>query len=167
MKMIESDFAIEPILPSDFARIQNLAHAIWPEYYSSIISMAQINFMLEALYTPPALEAQHQNGQQFFAAHVNGQMIGFMGITFMEASGLKIDKLYLLSDFRGLGFGKRLLNFAFDEARKQNVGSVFLNVNRQNQSLYFYQAYGFDIAETVDLPFGPFWLNDFIMEKQV
>ena len=167
MNASDLNFSIAPVLPANLAQIQELAHAIWPGYYSSIISMAQIDFMLAALYTPEALRAQQQNGQQFFSANLNGNMVGFMGLTLMESSRLKIDKLYLLSNFRGMGLGKMLLNFAFDEARKQNASTVFLNVNRHNQSLLFYQAYGFEISETVDIPFGPFWLNDFIMEKQL
>ena len=80
---------------------------------------------------------------------------------------MKIDKLYLIEDCRGKGFGKKLITFIENEAKKLNVKSLFLNVNRFNESLLFYKKAGFEIIETKDIPFGPFWLNDFILSKSI
>jgi len=151
----------------DFELIQSLAYEIWPGYYANIISMDQIEYMLSLLYNVDALVEQSQNGQRFFLVCEREEAVGFLGITLHEESELKIDKLYLKEDCRGKGFGKILIEFIEKEAKQLNVKYLFLNVNRFNDSLLFYKKVGFRIQETIDIPFGPFWLNDFIMSKSI
>jgi diamine N-acetyltransferase len=75
--------------------------------------------------------------------------------------------LYLLDEFRGTGLGRKMLDKAEELARQHLCRFLVLNVNRFNKSLEFYRKAGFKVREEVDLPFGPFWLNDFVMEKEV
>ena len=152
---------------SGFETIQNLAYEIWPSYYANIISLDQIEYMLRLLYSEEALIEQTQKGQRFFSVVSKEQAVGFIGLTLHGDRRLKIDKLYLIEDCRGKGFGKKLITFIENEAKKLNVKSLFLNVNRFNESLLFYKKAGFEIIETKDIPFGPFWLNDFILSKSI
>ena len=44
---------------------------------------------------------------------------------------------------------------------------LHLNVNRKNPALAFYKKLGYEIIETVDIPFAEFWLNDYVMAKSI
>jgi GNAT superfamily N-acetyltransferase len=75
--------------------------------------------------------------------------------------------LYLKEECRGKGYGRQLIDFVVSEGKKIPTNFLFLNVNRFNESLAFYKKNGFEIVENLDIPFGPFWLNDFIMKKPI
>ena len=152
---------------SDLEAIQEMAYQIWPVYYSNIISIEQIEYMLRLLYSPEALRQQVANGQVFFIAEEMGKMVGFMGITPGPSNKVKIDKLYLNESCRGKGYGKLLIHFAEEQAKQLKASSIFLNVNRFNASFDFYTKMGFKVKSIIDIPFGPFWLNDFVVEKGI
>ena len=151
----------------DLEIIQELAYEIWPLYYTNIISMDQIEYMLGILYNVDALKDQMEKGQRFFLVKENETSVGFIGMTFHQNKGLKIDKLYLKEECRGKGYGRQLIDFVVSEGKKTPTNFLFLNVNRFNESLAFYKKNGFEIVENLDIPFGPFWLNDFIMKKPI
>lgn len=158
---------ILPATSTQLELIQELAYAIWPSYYQNIISLDQIEYMLRELYSEDALLKQMQGGQKFYLVWKGKQAIGFMGLTQKTESDLKLDKLYLLDECRGTGFGRKMMDKAEDLTRSSHCRYLILNVNRFNKSLGFYRKEGFTVREEVDIPFGPFWLNDFVMEKEI
>ncbi len=147
----------------DSARIMNLAWEIWPAWYEAIIGPEQVSYMLDRIYNPEALERQMEEGQRFFLVQSNKQDAGFLSIR--QGIISRIEKLYLLPALRGLGLGKTMLRFAEDLVQKEGSSHIQLNVNRFNPSIDFYFRNGFKHLQTVDIPFGPFLLNDFILEK--
>ena len=42
-----------------------------------------------------------------------------------------------------------------------------LNVNRNNPAKDFYAKNGFKIVEEIDIPLDKFWLNDYVMTKNI
>ena len=158
---------ILPATETQLELIQDLAYAIWPSYYQNIISLDQIEYMLRELYSEDALVKQMESGQKFYLVWKGKQAIGFMGLTQKSESDLKLDKLYLLDEFRGSGFGRKMMDKAEELTRSSHCRYLILNVNRFNKSLGFYQKEGFSVREEVDIAFGPFWLNDFVMEKEI
>jgi hypothetical protein len=40
-------------------------------------------------------------------------------------------------------------------------------VNRNNPALHFYESLGFFMHHPVDIPIGPYWMNDFVMRKSI
>lgn len=74
---------------------------------------------------------------------VNGaQVLGFIGL-----SGRSIEMLFLDPNYIGLGFGKKLIQFAFDVFQADNV-----EVNEQNtHAVQFYSNFGFSIYERLEL----------------
>jgi GNAT superfamily N-acetyltransferase len=149
----------------DSVRIMNLAWEIWPAWYESIIGPEQVSYMLDRIYNPEALEQQMEEGQHFFLLQSDKQDAGFLSIRHGTIS--RIEKLYLLPALRGLGLGKTMLTFAEEAVQKEGSICLQLNVNRFNPSIDFYFRNGFEHLKTVDIPFGPFLLNDFILEKNL
>lgn len=147
---------------SDAQRIVKMAWEIWPEWYWPVIGPEQIAYMLENIYQPSQVEKQMDNGQRFFILSLRNQDAGFIGL-----NNGRLEKLYLHRQFRGRGFGQALLEKAEEETKKGNFNSIELNVNRFNPSLSFYLRHGFEIVRKEDIPFGPFFLNDFILRKKI
>lgn len=146
--------------------IQQLAWDIWPAWYGSIIPASQIEYMLRLLYTPGALARKQKEGERFFLVRSGRKVCGFLGLE-MQKKDTKLTKLYLTEESRGKGMGREMLAFSMEKARENKSACLILNVNRFNPSLGFYLRQGFAIREQADIPFGPFFLNDFILEKRL
>jgi GNAT superfamily N-acetyltransferase len=149
----------------DIHRIVLLAWNIWPEWYWPVIGPEQLAFMLDAIYNPGSIENQMEGGQEFFILSIENADAGFLAIN--QTGTARLEKLYLKSEYRKNGIGTLMLNFAAEQVMKQGHGQIQLNVNRFNPALSFYLRKGFEILRQEDIPFGPFFLNDFILFRDL
>ena len=78
-------------------------------------------------------------------------MIGFAAYGPTEQPDtFKLHKLYLHPDWRGRGFGSRLLQHCEGESRKRGAQRLILAVNKRNaKAIAAYQRNDFVIAESV------------------
>ena len=157
---------IELAEQSDIRSISNMAHIIWPNAYGDILSQDQIDFMLEKSYSIEGLAESMVNGQFFYLLKEDGIAQGFVALRTLEDK-IRIEKLYLMPDVQGKGFGKVLIDFASEKAVLKGKGIVELNVNRNNPAYHFYLKQGFEVVETVDIPYYDYVLNDYVMQKTV
>ena len=75
-----------------------------------------------------------------------------------------IKKLYVLSQIRGLGLGKRLIEAAV--AAFPGAASVGLYVNNGNApAIGFYRSRGFAVEDEVPVRMGPFDFTDLVMAR--
>ncbi|WP_264510674.1 GNAT family N-acetyltransferase [Flavobacterium sp. N1719] len=153
----------------DCLLIQSLAATIWPVAYRTILSKEQLDYMLDKFYTPTALEQQMEQGQVFFILEENSEALGFAAVALHEKPNIaKLHKLYVLSHLQGKGWGRILLEHCCAYALQHHQQSIFLNVNRFNKALTFYEKFGFTCIETVDIPIGNgYFMEDFVMEKRL
>lgn len=161
---------VRPATKADIPAIRHIAHETWPVAYGKIISNEQLEYMLELIYSPHALEGQFDNGHCFFMAEEEGgQPIGFAGTSATEHAGSwKLHKLYVLPGVQKSGAGKALMSAVVNIARNNGAKVLLLNVNRSNPAYNFYIKNGFTVAETVDIPIGGgFFMNDYVMQKEI
>ncbi|MEI6184535.1 MAG: GNAT family N-acetyltransferase [Bacteroidota bacterium] len=84
---------------TDIPVIQSLAYSIWPVVYKEMITMEQINYMLQNRYSKQALEEQMKAGQQFFLAKEDNIYLGYAGVAPTDIETLyKLEKLYVVKD---------------------------------------------------------------------
>ena len=122
--------------------------------------------MLDQIYNSDAISDQIDKGQAFYLVSLKEKKVGFFSINPGKDSTCRLEKLYLLPDFKGNGIGKLMLLQAENLAASSS-NKMQLNVNRFNPSLEFYLNQGYKIVSEVDIPFGPFFLNDFVLEKEI
>lgn len=155
----------------DIPAIVEIAYNTWFITYDKVITKEQIDFMFGEMYTPEAIWKQMDFlGHQFYIAEVNGKAIGFASCSEMiheELKTAKIHKLYFLPETHRLGYGKQMLNYLEDKLRRENYQYIILNVNRNNPAYYFYLKVNYKVRETIDIPYGDFMLNDYVMEKNI
>ena len=155
----------------DIAKIQEIAKITWPITYGEILTAAQLEYMLDLIYSTEALSQQMQNKEQlFYLISDADSIIGFIGIEhhYKKEAVTKIHKIYLLPETQGKGYGKIVFEEIGKMALENNSSALLLNVNRFNTALNFYKKLGFEIKETVDIEIGNGYLmEDFIMEKKI
>ena len=153
----------------DIPVIHELAEKIWWPTYRPILSDEQISFMLKNMYSENALKEQMLGDVKFILVKRDDEDVAFAGYSIEQGPDpvLKIHKVYVLPTEQGKGTGKNLIGYLSNLAKDLNIPHVELNVNRGNPALGFYQKMGFEIIETVDIPYYKFVLNDYVMRKEI
>ena len=150
--------------------IQALAHKIWPIAYKEILSQAQLDYMLNWMYSIESLTQQMQEGHHYFGVYEADEIVGFLDVqpNHPEIGVLKLNKIYVLPSCHGKGFGFQLMKFAIDFAKKKEQNTISLQVNRYNKAKDFYSKIGFKIKEEKDFDIGNgYFMNDYVMELEL
>lgn len=153
----------------DIPVIRTLACQIWPLVYTEIISLEQINYMLETRYNEKILLEQMLNGQQFFLAKEGNDNLGYAGVAPTELEGLfKLEKLYVNPAVHKKGVGSLLLQEVEQFTLECGGISLTLQVNRNNAAVVFYKKMGFIVDREEDVEIGNgFYMNDYFMAKKI
>lgn len=151
----------------DIEVIRDIAVATWPSTYMDIIGQAQIDYMLEKMYSKGELLKQLMEGHIFLIAEEGENQFGFAGYSIIghEERVYKLHKLYVLPSAHGKGVGKILINEVFNQVKNAGGSALQLNVNKHNKAKDFYLKGGFTIKESVKLDIGEgYFMDDYVME---
>lgn len=154
----------------DIPTIRQLAEKIWWPTYSSIIPQGQIEYMLATIYSESTIREKMNNGSEIFLLlkdHGKEKAFASYGTSQQSGNVWKINKLYVLPECHGKGFGKALIDEIYARAIKNDINTLILNVNRSNPAFAFYQKYGFKTLREEDIPIGPYWMNDYVLSLPV
>ncbi|MFM2049244.1 MAG: hypothetical protein RI955_1792 [Bacteroidota bacterium] len=156
-----------PCTESHIAMIQQLADKIWRKHYPSIITIEQIDYMLNKMYSAKSLLQQMNEGQQFTILSIDNYATGFIAVSKKEEHHYFINKLYVDTTQHRKGLGKLLLNKI--EQEYIDAENFSLTVNRQNfNAINFYFKNGFVIESVADFDIGNgYVMNDFVMKKKL
>lgn len=152
---------------ADWKTIEQIAHQSWQHGYATVLSQAQIDFMLQKSYSKNGILEAMQQGHVFFILTSESIPVGFVSLFFKTSDILRIEKLYLLPEAQGKGLGKELIDFASMQAKERACPIIELNVNRSNKAYHFYLRQGFQVVQEIDIPYFGFVLNDYVMQKKV
>lgn|SRR5690606_11826924 len=161
-------YTIRKISKKEAAVIHHLGTEVYHTTYSTILSRAQIDFMLHKNYSPEAIQQSMIDGQDFYLIfQQEAQPLGFIALQKKSEDILRIEKLYLLANSQGRGLGKKLIDFAIEKAKECDCSILELNVNRGNKAYHFYLKQGFQVMKEVDIPYYGYILDDYVMQKLV
>ena len=166
---MNTSYSIRRATEADIKTIHHLAEATWAPTYSSILSQEQVDYMFEVIYAEDELAKQMQEGQTFLLMFEEGEPVGFAAYSIKdEATGIyKLNKIYLLPGEQGKGYGKTLLSAVENETKQIGAKILDLNVNRYNKAKQFYERSGYHVHQEEDIPIGPYWMNDYVMRKEL
>ena len=152
----------------DISDIQKIAFSTWPVAYSAIISQEQLNYMLEMFYSKESLLDQIKTNHTFLLAVQDGLSVGFASYNLVKKDIYKLQKLYVLPPQHKSGAGKLLLTEVISRIKETGAKKIWLNVNRHNKAIGFYEHMGFSIIKEDDIKIGnDYYMNDFVMEKNL
>ena len=161
-------FSIKQGTVSDIPTVIRIQEKTWEPTYREILSPIQIAYMFEKIYSPEALENQMTEGEQQFLLLFDSDLpVGFAAVSQEVPGYFKLHKIYVLPNMQGTGAGKYLLAEVENYVRSVGGKTLGLNVNRYNKARSFYEKMNFVVVKEVDVPIGPYWMNDFIMQKQL
>lgn len=154
----------------DVPLIARVAEETWGPTYLPFIPKGQVDFMFGEMYTPEALVKQLNALKHTFLLLISDNSpAAFASFSRRPESPdiFKLHKLYISPAHQKKGFGRMLL--AAVEKWIINEGShiLELNVNRKNPAFGFYTQMGFFIAREEDIPIGAYWMNDYVMRKEL
>ena len=156
---------------ADLEPVAELAGAIWRKHYAGIITIGQIEYMLERGYAHDALKRFIvEPGAGLLLACDGPRLIGFAAYCRVDGAGeLKLDKLYVHQDAQRQGVGRRLIARVEAAATAQSLPTLILNVNKDNvQAIQAYQKNGFVIREGVVVDIGGgYVMDDYVMAKRL
>jgi GNAT superfamily N-acetyltransferase len=152
---------------SDVKIIADLADKIWKKHYIDIISMDQIEYMLNKMYSEDCLAQQIKDGHEFTIVYIDNQPEGYISISSKDSKNYLLHKFYINSDQQSKGIGTRLFNDILKQLK--TAETIELAVNRRNyRSINFYFKNGFTIKNVNDLDIGNgYSMDDFIMIKKI
>ncbi|HRG88321.1 MAG TPA: GNAT family N-acetyltransferase [Chitinophagales bacterium] len=149
----------------DVALIAQLARKIWHEHYPSIITVAQIDFMLSSRYSVNAIQEGMAQGEVFYLAYADGEPVGYASVE-LKGDYYYLHKFYIdVAKHRG-GIGGDFFKYILQQIDLSKP--VKLQVNRQNiKAINFYFKNGFIIETTGDFDIGGgYFMNDFVMVRK-
>lgn len=150
----------------DIKTIAELAKIIWNEYFISLLTQAQIDYMVEKFQSYPALShAIQEEGYTYFMGFENEQLIGYCGVR-VDDQRLFLSKLYVKKEARGQGISSKLFQQAVEFAKAHKLQAIYLTCNKYNQhSMDVYQHKGFNIidAQVTDIGQG-YIMDDYVLE---
>ena len=153
---------------ADYKCISKLAHTIWHEHYITIISIEQIEYMLEKYNSVKSIEKSAKEGILFFYMTFDDVPVGYIAIE-KETDFIYISKLYVLKSYRGKKIAKTALLFAESLANDEEITTIKLHVNKYNtNSISAYEKMGFVNTESSITDIGKgFVMDDYLMVKMI
>ena len=164
------DVRLDPLSEHDFETIAKLADTIWRAHYSLMISMAQIDYMLDGRYVPERMRQYLDSDQRWmWVLRVDGEPAGYCSCSLSDDDGMKLEQLYLLSTHKGKGLGGVMLRHVESQARALARPRLYLTVNKGNtDSIAIYRKSGFVVREEAVFDIGNgYVMDDYVMEKQL
>jgi RsiW-degrading membrane proteinase PrsW (M82 family)/ribosomal protein S18 acetylase RimI-like enzyme len=154
--------------PADIALIREMAQKIWPVTYGQILSQAQIDYMLDLMYSEKTLHEQMNNQIEFVIAYDGVHPVGFAAFGLADPSTYKLHKIYVLPSQQGRGTGRFIIQQLVGAMQRKGASRLQLNVNRNNTAKNFYEKLGFVVIREEDIDIGNgYWMNDYVMEKNI
>ena len=163
------EFVLRLASADDVVQIHDAARATWEPTYREIISQEQISTMFEDLLSIPSITRQIEQNEGTYVVALDGEtVVGFAYINSSpdDAERYKLHRLYVRPSTQRGGVGRALLEWVERYVFDLGARELVLNVNRHNSAVGFYQKLGYEIIDTVDIPYREYWLNDYVMRKQ-
>ena len=105
----------------------------------------------------------------YLAQDDNDNYVGFVSYEInSEPNKTKIHKIYVLPETQGTGLGRQFFELVKDKAIEKNQKAIFLNVNKYNNAIHFYNKLGFIKVkdEVIDIGNG-YVMDDYVMEVAI
>lgn len=147
-----------------------LASEIWHEYYISILTVEQIDYMVDKFQSIPAITDQINNqGYEYYLFQPEeASAVGYLSVK-EEEGRLFLSKFYIAKAHRGKGYASQAMSFLEQLCKERALNQIWLTVNRYNESsIAVYRKKGFIIEreQVADIGNG-YVMDDYVMVKEI
>jgi GNAT superfamily N-acetyltransferase len=165
-----ASLTIRPATPADIQTLRTLAGAIWREYYPSILSAGQIDYMLTQMYEPEVIRQEMASDVIWQLAIHADEPVGYLSFDHdKRAETITLRKLYLQPRLHGRGIGRQLIDHVKAAATTAGARTISLRVNRSNaRAIRAYEQAGFSISGSLVSDIGGgFVMDDYVMTFEI
>ncbi|WP_336785728.1 GNAT family N-acetyltransferase [Paenibacillus sp. MMO-177] len=152
------------------AEVARLAEQIWREHYVAMITIEQIDYMIDKFQSVSAItdQIQNQGYEYYLLQQQDGTAAGYISIR-VDNGKLFLSKFYVSKAHRGQGYASQAMQFIEQLCKERGLSHVWLTVNRDNaSSIAVYEKKGFiNVREQVADIGNGYVMDDFIMEKEI
>jgi ribosomal protein S18 acetylase RimI-like enzyme len=168
---MSKEVKLRPVLQDEYSIVRNLAQTIWPICYKDILSIEQINYMLDMMYSIDVISKEASSGVHYYFVEVDSCIAGYVSWGPWEnaPSTAKLHKLYLLPEMQGQKLGNKVLDLVKEEVKNFNYCRLRLNVNRENHNaIKCYSNNNFTMVQLENNDIGNnFYMTDYVMESKI
>lgn len=146
-----------------------LADEIWHEWFPSILSNEQIDYMVDKFQSVRAMTEQIANGYTYYILRKGDARIGYTAIRTDADGRLFLSKIYIKKEYRGNGYASEVFAFLKDYCREHNLHAIWLTVNKHNDnSIAVYKKSGFRIVgeDVTDIGNG-YVMDDYFFQLDI
>lgn len=160
----------------DIPLLRKLAEKTYRDTFERFNSAEDMEKYIETAMAHKKLESEIQNSASvFYFAESDGKAAGYMKLNFAPAQtelndddSLEIERLYLLREFHGKGYGAVMMEKAVSIARENGKAYIWLGVWEHNEkALAFYKRNGFYRIGEHPYVLGDDVQTDFLMRKDL
>jgi len=135
------DYVIRKRTKEDLKDIAHIVTVSWNDTYKGIVP----DWFLEELKNNEEERIQKTYNDQF-VLEVDNKVVGFINFGVSEDTEYEncgeIIALYILSKYKGFGFGRKLVNIAKEELKKLGCDKMIIACLKGNPSNSFYEHIG-------------------------
>lgn len=160
----------------DVKTLRALAIKTYRETFDFHNNEENMKAYLEEAYNLPKLKRELQTeASSFYFLYDQGVLMGYLKVNdFLAQSdvhdpeSLELERIYILADYHGKGYGKILMDKAIEVANEKDKKYIWLGVWEHNdKALAFYQKHGFYQFGAHDFVMGDDAQTDYLMRKNL
>ena len=132
-------------LEEDVNILVQIADEIWSDYFGTMFDTETLRKIIDDVQSKKAILSQIENGYQYFFIIKEDKPIGYFAYTIDHPKDeLFLSKIYIYSDQRGKGIGKKVLNHLEKLSLDAGIKKISLTVYHNNtNSIKIYEKCGF------------------------
>ncbi|OIQ16286.1 MAG: GNAT family N-acetyltransferase [Flavobacterium sp. MedPE-SWcel] len=138
---------IRKIQPSDNIALKKVIRDVLLEHNVPKVGTAYADASLDCMF-----ETYTKKDCIYFVVELNGKIIGGAGVAPLEEESLdtcELQKMYFLSEARGLGIGASVMEKCLQSARNFGFKNCYLEtMTYMNDAQKLYKKYGFEYIDT-------------------
>jgi ribosomal protein S18 acetylase RimI-like enzyme len=152
--------------------LQSIAEIAFRATYKEILTPGQMEYMMDWMYSEKSLLQQMTADNHTFQIgyDAEGKAVGYVSVQPEGESAYHLQKIYLLPEAQGKGYGRQLFDAAVNYIKSVHPAPCVmrLNVNRHNKALDFYRHMGMKQVDEGDFSIGHgYYMNDYIMALDI
>ena len=174
MSKLNLDLIIKKATKDDLYDLKNISMNTFIETFAADNTPEDTKKYIDTNFTDEQvlLELNKKNSI-FYLAMLNNKPVGYLKINFLDAQteeqgndAMEIQRIYILSEYKGKGIGTALMSKAEEEAKIAKVKRIWLGVWEHNdKAIAFYKKKGYKRFSEHTFMFGNDPQTDYLMEK--
>ncbi len=162
------------VTPSDINLLRDISIRTFKDTYADFNTVEDMQQHEETVFSPDRLLSEIQDVRvSYFFAKVDAVTVGYIRLNsagmqtdLNDPLSLELERIYVLKEYQGNGYGASLLDYSFLKAKEAKSNYLWLGVWQKNEkALRFYIRNGFSIFGTHDFMLGNDPQADWLMRK--